>query len=145
MLTLLVFSLACLVPSRKVNANHTPNHGFMHVQRPFVTGRRRRKRLHFRRVVINPWKRFRDAKACEDQSMLRVQLMRKVLALAAGLALLSTWGQAQQHEQDRLKHSGEVLMEILNIPDNLPKYWLDRAECVIVLPSVKKGAFGVGG
>jgi len=71
--------------------------------------------------------------------------MRKVLALAAGLALLSTWGQAQQHEQDRLKHSGEVLMEILNIPDNLPKYWLDRAECVIVLPSVKKGAFGVGG
>ncbi len=71
--------------------------------------------------------------------------MKKVLAFAAGMALLSIGAQAQQHEQDRLKHSGEVLMEILNIPDNLPKPVLDRAECVIVLPSVKKGALGIGG
>src|SRR5262245_26469371 len=35
-------------------------------------------------------------------------------------------------------------MEILNVPENIPKYWLDRAECVIVIPSVKKLAFGVG-
>jgi lipid-binding SYLF domain-containing protein len=35
-------------------------------------------------------------------------------------------------------------MEILNIPDNLPRPVLDRSDCVIVLPSVKKGAFGVG-
>lgn len=52
--------------------------------------------------------------------------------------------QAQKREGDRLKHAGEVLMEILNIPDNLPKPVLDRSECVIVLPSVKKLAFGVG-
>jgi lipid-binding SYLF domain-containing protein len=69
--------------------------------------------------------------------------MKKFFAFAA-MALLSVGAQAQQHEQDRLKHSGEVLMEILNIPDNLPKYWLDRAECVIVIPSVKKLALGVG-
>jgi lipid-binding SYLF domain-containing protein len=36
------------------------------------------------------------------------------------------------------------LKEIINIPDNLPKPVLDRSDCVIVLPSVKKGAFGVG-
>jgi SH3 domain-containing YSC84-like protein 1 len=59
-------------------------------------------------------------------------------------ALLVVPAQGQNREQDRLKHAGEVLMEILNIPDNLPKPVLDRAECVIVLPSVKKLAFGVG-
>src|SRR5262245_49562436 len=71
--------------------------------------------------------------------------MRRILALVAVTALLPTCSQAQEKEQKRLKHSGEVLMEILNIPDNLPKPVLDRAECVIVLPSVKKGAFGIGG
>jgi SH3 domain-containing YSC84-like protein 1 len=70
--------------------------------------------------------------------------MRRTFAFAVVAALLSTCAQAQKREQDRLKHSGEVLMEILNIPDNLPKPILDRAECVIVLPSVKKAAFGIG-
>jgi lipid-binding SYLF domain-containing protein len=70
--------------------------------------------------------------------------MRKLFTFLALATLLSASVSAQEKEQKRLKHSGEVLMEILNIPDNLPKYWLDRAECVIVLPSVKKGALGVG-
>lgn len=70
--------------------------------------------------------------------------MKKVLILFAGVMLLVTAAQAQKKEQDRLKHSGEVMMEILNVPEDLPRYWLDRAECVIVLPSVKKGALGVG-
>jgi lipid-binding SYLF domain-containing protein len=50
-----------------------------------------------------------------------------------------------EHEQDRVKEAGTVLKEILDIPDNIPKDLLDKAECVIVLPSVKKGAFGIGG
>jgi lipid-binding SYLF domain-containing protein len=69
--------------------------------------------------------------------------MKKTFVLMLAL-LTGTSAFAQKKEQERLKHSGETLMEILNIPDNIPKYWLDRAECVIVLPSVKKGAFGVG-
>src|SRR6202140_5650226 len=48
-------------------------------------------------------------------------------------------------EADRVKKSGEVMKEILNIPDDIPQDLLDKAECVVVLPSVKKGAFGVGG
>src|SRR5215831_12794690 len=48
-------------------------------------------------------------------------------------------------EQDRLENSAEVLEEILNIPDGLPKELLNKAECVAVMPSVKKFAFGVGG
>lgn len=47
-------------------------------------------------------------------------------------------------EAERLERSGEVLEEILNIPDNLPGDLLNRAECVIVFPSVKKLAFGIG-
>ena len=50
-----------------------------------------------------------------------------------------------KEEEDRVKDSGEVLSEILNIPDNIPQELLDKAECLIILPSVKKGAFGIGG
>lgn len=49
------------------------------------------------------------------------------------------------HEQDRVKDAGVVLKEILNIPDDIPQDLLNKAECVIILPSVKKGAFGIGG
>jgi lipid-binding SYLF domain-containing protein len=48
-------------------------------------------------------------------------------------------------EEDRVEQSGEVLKEILNIPDDIPQDLLDKAECIIVLPSVKKAAFGIGG
>jgi len=47
-------------------------------------------------------------------------------------------------EQERVRDSGEVLKEILNIPDNIPEDLLNKAECVVILPSVKKAAFGVG-
>jgi len=50
-----------------------------------------------------------------------------------------------EHEQKRLQSAGEVLKEILDIPDNIPGDLLNRAECVIVLPGVKKLALGVGG
>jgi len=47
-------------------------------------------------------------------------------------------------EEDRVEESGHVLKEILNIPEDIPQDLLDKAECVIVMPSVKKAAFGVG-
>ena len=71
--------------------------------------------------------------------------MRKVLISTFAILLLPIGAQAQQHEADRLRHAGEVLMEILNIPDNIPKTVLDKSECVIVIPSVKKLAVGIGG
>jgi lipid-binding SYLF domain-containing protein len=48
-------------------------------------------------------------------------------------------------ETDRLENAGMVMEEIMNIPDNIPQDLLDKAECVIVFPSVLKGAFIVGG
>src|SRR6476646_8977549 len=52
---------------------------------------------------------------------------------------------ANEHEQDRVREAGTVLKEILNIPDDIPYDLLDKAECVIILPTVLKGAFGIGG
>lgn len=48
-------------------------------------------------------------------------------------------------EQKRLEASGQVFKEIMDIPDGIPKDLLNKAECVIVIPSVLKFAIGVGG
>lgn len=66
---------------------------------------------------------------------LIVVLMSGVTAFAAN----------DEREEDRVKDAGLVLREILNIPDDIPQDLLDKAECLIILPSVKKGAFGIGG
>ena len=52
---------------------------------------------------------------------------------------------AQGKEEDRLRACATVVSEILNIPDDVPAPMLDKAECVIVFPDVKKFAIGVGG
>ena len=59
--------------------------------------------------------------------------------------LLPALAANDEREEDRVKESGVVLKEILNIPDDIPQDLLDKAECVVILPSVKKGAFGIGG
>jgi lipid-binding SYLF domain-containing protein len=72
--------------------------------------------------------------------------MRKAATLLMAVALaLPALGADESKEQKRLQGCGEVLKEILNIPDNIPKDLLDKAECVIVIPSVKKFAIGIGG
>ena len=48
-------------------------------------------------------------------------------------------------ESDRLENAGMVLEEILNMPDDIPSDLLNKAECVIVVPSVVKFAIGFGG
>jgi len=68
--------------------------------------------------------------------------MKKLLVVCLGLSV--TLG-AQGKEEDRLRACATVLKEIVDIPDNIPKDLLDKAECVIVFPSVKKVAVGVGG
>jgi lipid-binding SYLF domain-containing protein len=61
------------------------------------------------------------------------------------ISSLAGFAASDEHEEDRVKDAGEVLKEILNIPDDIPQDLLDKAECIVVLPSVKKGAFGIGG
>lgn len=51
----------------------------------------------------------------------------------------------QEKDEDRLKNCGSVLKEILDVPDNIPQELLDKADCVVIYPSVLKAAFIVGG
>jgi lipid-binding SYLF domain-containing protein len=62
------------------------------------------------------------------------------LTLAAG----AVYAAKLNKEQKRLQECGVVMQEVLNIPDNIPTELLEKAECVIVIPSVRKLAFGVG-
>ena len=50
-----------------------------------------------------------------------------------------------EHEQERVKESGNVMTELLNSSSGIPIDVLNKSECVIVLPSVKKAGFIVGG
>ncbi|HSA93312.1 MAG TPA: lipid-binding SYLF domain-containing protein [Terriglobales bacterium] len=71
--------------------------------------------------------------------------MRRFLVLVLGMAVVSAPALAGDKDNERLENAGEVLKEILNIPDNIPQDLLDKAECIIVLPGVKKFAIGIGG
>lgn len=68
-----------------------------------------------------------------------------MLIAAAALATLPLAGAANDKEEDRLRNCGMVMSDILKVPDDIPQDLLDKAECVIVLPSVVKGALIVGG
>jgi SH3 domain-containing YSC84-like protein 1 len=81
----------------------------------------------------------------------------KIIAL---VAMFVTFGFTQSQEQqeqkqeqkggsterERVKQSGEVMKQILDMPDKgMPSSVLNGSKCVIVLPSVKKAAIGIGG
>ena len=72
--------------------------------------------------------------------MKRYLVSAVCLTLAAG----AVYAAKLNKEQNRLENCGVVMEEVTNIPDNIPRELLEKAECVIVIPSVKKLAFGVG-
>jgi len=65
--------------------------------------------------------------------------------LALGPMLFAKNPSVAQAEQDRLQNSGKVMHEILSVPDDIPQDLIDKARCVVVMPSVLKAAFVVGG
>jgi lipid-binding SYLF domain-containing protein len=72
-------------------------------------------------------------------------LMRKqtVWFIALLMAAFPLFG--QEKETDRLQNCSTVLTEILNMPEDVPQDLLNKAECVVVFPGVKKAALGIGG
>jgi lipid-binding SYLF domain-containing protein len=71
--------------------------------------------------------------------------MKRITVLSMSL-LLTLPALAQQKEQTRIRESAQVLRDIIAMPDKgIPHDLLDKAECVVVYPSVKKAAFVVGG
>ena len=79
--------------------------------------------------------------------------MKNLIACVLGVILVVlqptgpgvVWAASKDKDEDRLKDCGAVLKEILDIPDNIPQGLLDKADCVVVYPSVLKAAFVVGG
>jgi SH3 domain-containing YSC84-like protein 1 len=86
----------------------------------------------------------------ESGGRMRMEIPVKMKKVAVWLLTLCLCGSpafavSDEREQDRVRDAGVVMKEILNIPDDIPQDLLDKAECLVILPSVKKGAFGVGG
>jgi lipid-binding SYLF domain-containing protein len=71
--------------------------------------------------------------------------MFRYLVLALPLVLSATVIGAADKEQDRLENCGVVMEEVLTLPDSIPQELLEKAECVVVIPSVMKVAVGIGG
>jgi len=72
------------------------------------------------------------------------------IVLVAGLLTLGPLSPAKnpgeaKAEHDRLQNAGTVMQEILKVPDDIPQDLIDKARCVVVMPSVLKAAFVVGG
>ena len=77
------------------------------------------------------------------KNSLRIPLV--MLLIGAASIAGTTTARADNKDEDRLQNAGEVMKEIVDIPDDIPKSLLDKADCVIVIPSVLKAAFFVGG
>jgi SH3 domain-containing YSC84-like protein 1 len=75
--------------------------------------------------------------------------MKSLYALSLALALVAlptkTSARDDEKEADRIENAGHVVKEIMDIPDDIPQDLIDKAECIIVFPSVLKAAFIVGG
>src|SRR5262249_28136675 len=115
-------------------------------------------RLRSRAFVTRAFTRCLNLGACSKifQSENQVTLIQggimKYKALICAVALLLvplTFARASDEnakdEKERLHNAGIVMDEILNIPDDIPQDLLDKARCVVLMPSVLKAAFVVGG
>lgn len=71
--------------------------------------------------------------------------MKKKCIITGLLLAVTLPAAAQEKEEERVQNAGTVMKEILAAPDSIPQSVLDKADCVVVLPSVKKFAIGIGG
>jgi lipid-binding SYLF domain-containing protein len=68
------------------------------------------------------------------------------MLLVLGGSLWAKDNDKAKAEVERLKTAAEVLSEIMGTPEEgIPSELLARAECVVVVPGLKKGAIGIGG
>src|SRR5579872_1963135 len=74
-----------------------------------------------------------------------MSIVSRALPLALCFVVGSAALDAANKEQGRLENCGVVMQEVLDVPDNIPQELLEKAECVIVIPSMTKLAMGVGG
>jgi lipid-binding SYLF domain-containing protein len=72
--------------------------------------------------------------------------MKKIIPILLAYSVIALPLQADdKKEKERLENCGTVVQEIMDIPDNIPQDLIDKADCIIVYPSVVKAAFVFGG
>src|SRR5262245_16898989 len=71
--------------------------------------------------------------------MRKTGLVATLLVLSVGSAFAAT------KEEERLANAAKAFDEIMSGKDNIPKNVLDKADCVVIIPGMKKGGFIVGG
>jgi lipid-binding SYLF domain-containing protein len=83
----------------------------------------------------------------EEKEMKTAKYLAAALLLVAPATFAAPAGgrAGDKDEVNRLENAGTVVDEILNVPDDIPQDLLDKARCVVVMPSVLKAAFVVGG
>src|ERR1700744_2513826 len=81
---------------------------------------------------------------CNDLDKSQGESMKTTVVALSLMSLMVLPVFGQDKEADRVKSAGTVISEIMNVPDDIPQSVLDKADCVVVLPSVVKAAFIVG-
>src|SRR6266550_7996348 len=81
----------------------------------------------------------------EEPKMKSSKFLAACLLLMAPVTFAAPASEKDKDEVNRLGNAGTVIEEILNVPDDIPQNLLDKARCVVVMPSVLKAAFVVGG
>lgn len=78
--------------------------------------------------------------------MFKSKNVTRVLIFCAFILLFCVNAKISNEEKERIANAEDVLKQLLDTPDkSIPKDIVDKCECMIVIPSVKKGAFVVGG
>jgi lipid-binding SYLF domain-containing protein len=96
--------------------------------------------------TASPLFEARRKKLREEIDMRKLSsFLSSILIVVAPLCADVANASDQTKDDDRLRNCGTVLKEILDVPDNIPQDLLDKADCVVVFPSVVKAAFIVGG
>jgi len=63
--------------------------------------------------------------------------MKKIFPVLLAYSFIALPLQADDRkEKERLENCGTVVQEIMDIPDNIPQDLIDKADCIIVYPSV---------
>ena len=79
-----------------------------------------------------------------------MNLLKRCTVVMTGILVFTSTTYARDRdpakkEEDRRVNSSAVMREILKVPDNIPRDLLDETRCVVVMPSVLKAAFVIGG
>jgi len=73
---------------------------------------------------------------------------KRIVCLLASLFLvlitMPVWGASKADDEETLRNAATVLQAMLS-SDQVPRSVLGKADCIIILPSVKKFAVGIGG